>query len=72
MFIITYTSIQPNFLMLVLMIQKKKAKHNCNFHYAAMSMVTSQILKIMDFTKTQKSRYLENETLFFLYIQKNH
>ena len=25
----------------------------------------SQILKSVDFTKTQKSRYFENETLFF-------
>ena len=31
-----------------------------------MSMITSQILKFVDFTKIQKSRYLENETLFFL------
>ena len=30
-----------------------------------MAMMTSQILKSEDFTKTQKSRYLENETLFF-------
>ena len=30
-----------------------------------MLMMTSQILKSVDFTKTQKSRYLENETLFF-------
>ena len=33
-------------------------------------MMTSQILKSMDFTKTQKSRYFENETLFFLQIKK--
>ena len=32
-------------------------------------MVMSQILKLVNFTKTQKSRYLENETLFFLQIQ---
>ena len=32
-------------------------------------MMTSQILKSPDFTKTQKSRYLENET-FFLQIKK--
>ena len=32
--------------------------------YAAMSVMTSQVLKFMDFTKTQKSRYLENETVF--------
>ena len=33
-------------------------------------MMTSQILKSVDFTKAQKSRYLENETLFFLQIKK--
>ena len=33
-------------------------------------MMTSQILKFVDFTKTQKSRYHENETLFFLQIKK--
>ena len=35
-----------------------------------MLMITSQILKFAGFTKTQKSRYLENETLFFLQIKK--
>ena len=33
-------------------------------------MMTSQILKSVDFTKTQKSRYLENKTLFFLQVKK--
>ena len=33
-------------------------------------MITSQILKSVDFIKTKKSRYLENETLFLLQIQK--
>ena len=37
--------------------------HKCNFYYAAMSMMPSQILKFVDFTKTQKSKYLENEIL---------
>ena len=32
-------------------------------------MMTSQILKSMDFSKTQKSRYIKNET-FFLQIKK--
>ena len=36
-----------------------------NFHYAAISMMTSQIFEFVDFTKTQKSKYLENETFFF-------
>ena len=34
-------------------------------------MMTSQILKSAGFAKTQKSRYLENETLFFLQIEKS-
>ena len=49
-------------------IQKKSAK--CNFHYTAMSIMTSQILKDVDFTKIQKSRYLKNEPLLFLQIKK--
>ena len=47
----------------------KRNKHKCNLHYAAMLMMTSQILKSAGFTKTQKSRYLENKT-FFLQIKK--
>ena len=42
----------------------------CNFHYVAMPMMTSQILKSVDFTKIQKPRYLENKILFFLQIKK--
>ena len=48
----------------------KRNKHKWNLHYAAMLMMTSQILKSAGFTRTQKSRYLENETLFFLQIKK--
>ena len=47
----------------------KRNKHKCNLHYAAILMMTSQILKSAGFTKTQKSRYLENKT-FFLQIKK--
>ena len=35
-----------------------------------MPKMTSQILKSAVFTKTEKSRYLENEILFFLQIKK--
>ena len=35
-----------------------------------MPMMTSQILKLVDLTKAQKSRYLESEMLFFLQIKK--
>ena len=33
-------------------------------------MMASQILKSMDFTKTQNSTYLEDEKIFFLQIKK--
>ena len=33
-------------------------------------MMMSQILKSMNFTEAQKSRYLENETLLFIQIKK--
>ena len=36
-----------------------------------MSVMKSQILKSFEFTETQKSRYLENETLFSLQIKKS-
>ena len=35
-----------------------------------MSMMTSQILKFVDFTKTQQLRYLEKKSSFFLQIKK--
>ena len=57
MFFVRYSSSRPNFVLIVFRTQKKQIK--CNFHYAAMSMTTIQILKFVDFTKTQKSRYLE-------------
>ena len=34
--------------------------------------MTSQILKSLDFSKTQKSRYLKDETWFFLQKKNNH
>ena len=34
-----------------------------------MSMMMSQILQFVDFTKAQKSKYPQNETLFFLQIK---
>ena len=33
-------------------------------------MMTSQILQSVDFTKTHKSRYLENKTLFLPQLKK--
>ena len=68
MLFVRYTSKRPSYILIVLRIQKKQVK--CNFHYAAMFMMTSQISKFVDFAKTQKSRYFENETLFFLQIKK--
>ena len=42
--------------------------------YATIPMMKSQILKFVDFTKIQESRYLKNKTLFFFQIKKliNH
>ena len=34
-------------------------------------MITSQILKFVDFTEKQRSRNLKNETLFFLQMKKS-
>ena len=48
----------------------KRNKHNFNFHNTATFMMRSQVLKFVDFTKTQKSRCLENKILFFLQITK--
>ena len=53
MFVIQHASIYLNFTLIVLRILKKRI---CNFHYVAMPMMTSQILKFVDFTKTQISR----------------
>ena len=53
--------------MIALKVPKKQYK--CNFHYEAMLMVTSQILRSADFAKSQKPKYLENET-FSLQIKK--
>ena len=36
-----------------------------------MPMMTSQILKYVDFMKTQKSRYLESESLFCFQLKKS-
>ena len=68
MFVILHISILPNFILIVLRIQKNKNK--CNFHYVAMPMMTSQISNFVDFTQTQKSRHLRNEKIFFLQIKK--
>ena len=43
----------------------------CNFHYVAMPMMISQILKSVNFTKTQEPRYRENKTVFLLPIKNS-
>ena len=66
MFVIQHISIGPNFILIGLRFKRNKQ----NFQYVAILMMASQILKFVDFRKTQKSRYLENETLFLLQIKK--
>ena len=68
MFDIQHAGIYPN---LILKALRTLNKRKCIFHYAAMPMMTSQILRSVDFTKTQKFRYLENEKLFYLQIKKS-
>ena len=48
----------------------KEVNISVAFNYIAMSIVTSQILKSVDFTRTQKPRYLQNEASYFLQIKK--
>ena len=55
MFVIQHTSIWSNF---------KKNKRKYNFYCVTMPMMTPQIFKYVDSTKTQKL------TLFFLQIEK--
>ena len=69
MFVIQHTSILIKFHF-DSTLRFQRNKHKCNFHYEAMPMMTSQILRSMDFTKSQKPRYLENETTFSLQIKK--
>lgn len=37
-----------------------------------MSTMASQTLKFKDSSKTQKTKYLERKTIFFLQIKKNY
>ena len=60
MFVIEHNSIWPYF---------KRNKNKCNFHYLVMHMITSQVLNSVNFTKTLKSRYLENKTFFFFQLK---
>ena len=49
-------------------LRYQRNKHMCNVHYEAMPMMTSQILRSMDFTN--HNRYAENETSSSLQIKK--
>ena len=48
----------------------KRNKPKCNFHYEANACDDVTDLKPMDFTKTQKFRYLKIGTLTFLQMKK--
>ena len=43
----------------------KEVSIKCNFHYVAMTMMTSQILKFMNFTKTQSLGIQRTKRSFF-------
>ena len=70
MFVIQHISIWPNFILIVyIYLGFKRSEHKFNFHHVAMPLMMSQILKFIDFTKTEKSSYLKNKTSF-LQIKK--
>ena len=54
MFVIQHISLDQISLCYYLGFKRNKPKRN--FHYVAMPMMMSQILKSVDFTKTQKPR----------------
>ena len=70
MFVIPYSTLVFDTISFRWYLRFKGNKHKCNFHYVAIPMMMSQILKSVDFTKTQKCRYLMNETVFFPQIKK--
>ena len=67
---VRYSSIWSNLILIKRMIQKIQANVQLPLYIDIYGDVTD--FEIWDFTKTQKSRYLENETLFFLQIKKPH
>ena len=67
---ISCTNTGPNFSCI---IPKGFQKNNrkCNLECAATSLMTSQILKVVDLSKTRKSQCLDSEILFSLQIKKS-
>ena len=43
----------------------KRKKHNCNFHYVAMSMMRSQILKSVEYHKNTKIYISQEQNIIF-------
>lgn len=50
----------------MILLRFERNNQKCKFHPEATFMMTSEILKFVDFTITQNSKYLENETMIFL------
>ena len=67
MFVIGYTNMWPNFILVVHRIQKNKQK--CSFHFAAMSMMTSQILQENQNIFRTKHYFIFKEIFFKLHIK---
>ena len=73
MFVIQQTSTWPGFTLIVLQKKSKKISisvTSITYQCLRWPMMTLQSLESVDLAETQKSRYLENETLFFLQIKK--
>ena len=68
---LSYSTLVFDQILLLYYLGFKRNKHTRKFYYVAIPMMMPEILKFVDFTKTQKSRYLlVNETLLFLQIKK--
>ena len=65
-----YKMLQDTSISFLYYFRFERNKQKGNFHYAAMSMMTSQILKFVDFPKPRKTRYLEDESLFCCYTSR--
>ena len=69
-FVIQHTSIWLTFILTVLYFRFKRNMHKCNFYYVAIPLMTSQILKSVDFTKTQNLDILRTKDNFFFKLKK--
>ena len=69
MFVKRCTCIWPNFILILLRFPKNKQKRN--FHYAAMFMMTSKVLKLVDWKIKNKNLHICRTKHYFFFNWKN-